>query len=405
MPQRTASEAVKLRNRADILKTIREQDPISRVEISRLLGLHPSTVSRLVDGLMALDLVREGTELEASTRRGGRRAIALEFNPGAGYLIGVDLGGTHMVGGLADLSGEIILQHSVQPELITIEDGEGNLRRLIELVQGLIAETPDPARIWGVGVGVPGVVTGDEGTVSLAPAVGWWDLPLKQIMERALGLPVFVENDVNLAAMGEYQHGAGQGIDDLVAVFIGTGIGAGVILNGELYQGANRAAGEVGYMVVDTSGLGQRYDEFGCLESLASGRGIAIRARERIAAGERTALLDLAGGDPAQLTAEMVFEAARGGDGVAQAIVEETIRYLSLLVTNVSCVLNPEMVVLGGGVARSADLLLDGIRKQVEGVVPVVPRLTVSTLGKDAIIHGAFAMVLRQVSEVDWRIP
>ena len=178
MPQRTASEAVKLRNRADILRTIREQCPISRVEIARLLGLHPSTVSRLVDGLMALDLVREGTELEASTRRGGRRAIALEFNPGAGYLIGVDLGGTHMVGGLADPSGEIILQHSVRPELITIEDGEGNLRRLIELVQGLIAETPDPARIWGVGVGVPGVVSGDEGTVSLAPAVGWWDVPL-----------------------------------------------------------------------------------------------------------------------------------------------------------------------------------------------------------------------------------
>jgi len=405
MRQRTASEAVKLRNRADILRTIREQGPSSRVEIARLLGLHPSTVSRLVDELMALDLVREGTELEASTRRGGRRAIGLEFNPGAGYLIGVDLGGTHMVGGLADLSGEIILQHSVRPELITIEDGEGNLRRLIELVQGLIAETPDPARIWGVGVGVPGVVTGDEGTVSLAPAVGWRDVPLKQIMERALGLPVFVENDVNLAALGEHQHGAGQGIDDLVAVFIGTGIGAGVILNGELYQGANRAAGEVGYMVVDPSGLGQRYDEFGCLESLASGRGVAIRARERILAGERTVVLDLAGGDPAQVTAEMVFEAARGGDGVAQAIVEETIRYLSLLVVNVSCVINPEMVVLGGGVARSADLLLDGIRKQVEGVVPVVPRLTVSTLGEDAIIHGAFAIVLHQVSEVDWRVP
>ena len=405
MPQRTTSEAVKLRNRADILKTIREQGPISRVEIARLLGLHPSTVSRLVDELMALDLVREGTELEASTKRGGRRAIALEFNPGAGYLIGVDLGGTHMVGGLADLSGEIILRRSLLSESIVASDGEGNLQRLIELAQALITETPAPARIWGIGVGVPGVVSGDEGTVTLAPAVGWWDLPLKQIIERTLGVPVFVENDVNLAAMGEHQHGVGQGVDDLVVIFIGTGIGAGVILGGELYQGANQAAGEVGYMVVDVNGLGQRYDEFGCLESLASGRGIAIRAQERIAAGEETALLDLAGGDPAQVTAETVFEAARGGDGVAQAIVEETIRYLGLMVANVACVLNPEMVVIGGGVARSADLLLDGIRQQVEGVVPVVPRLAVSTLGKDAIIHGAFAMVLRQVSEVDWRVP
>jgi glucokinase len=405
MPRSTSSEAVKLRNRAAVLKTIREQGPISRVGIARLLHLHPSTVSRLVDELMGLDLVCEGTERGSSTRRGGRRPIALEFNSGAGYLIGVDLGGTSMVGGLAKLDGEIIVRCSTLSQPAPGGGAEESLQRLIALTQELMRAAPDPRRIWGVGIGVPAVTLSAEGIVTWAPALGWRDLPLKQIMERTLGLPVFVENDVNLAALGEHHCGAGRGVDDLVVIFVGTGIGAGIILGGELYRGADQAAGEVGYMVVDTASLGRRYDDFGCLESLASGTGIAARARERIEAGEKTALLDLAGGDPAKVTAERVFEAARDGDAVAKAVVDETVQYLSLAVANVSCVLNPEMIIIGGGVARSADMFLEDIRRQVAGVVPAVPRLVGSALGKEAIIQGAFAMVLHQVSEVDWRIP
>ena len=405
MSRSTRSEQIRLRNLVAVLKVIREQSSISRVEIAGMLHLHPSTVSRLVDELMGLELVREGAERGASTERGGRRPIVLHFNPGAGYLIGVDLGGTSMMGGLADLNGEIVLRRSA-PSTSAPGEGEGDsLQRLIGLTRELVQAVPDPARIWGVGIGVPSVTLSEEGIVMWAPALGWRDLPLKQIMERDLGLPVFVENDVNLAALGEHHCGAGQGVDDLVVIYIGTGIGAGIVLGGELHRGVNQAAGEVGYMVVDTDSLGRRYDQFGCLESLASATGIAARARERIEAGDGTALLDLVGGDPAQVTAEQVFEAARGGDGVAQAVVDETIRYLALVVVNVSCLLNPGMIVIGGGVARSADLLLEGIRQQVDGVVPAVPRLVASALDKDAIVQGAFAMVLRQVSEVAWRVP
>jgi glucokinase-like ROK family protein len=329
----------------------------------------------------------------------------LEFRADAGYLIGVDLGGTNMVGGLAHLNGEIVERRCAPSRSSGDETGEDSLRRLIQLAQGLVQACPQASRIWGVGVGAPAVTLTEKGIVTWAPALGWRNLPLKTVMEQALGLPVFVENDVNLAALGEHWCGAGQGVDDLVAIFIGTGIGAGIILNGKLYRGANHAAGEVGYMVTGPDCLGRRYDQFGCLEQLASGTGIAVRARERILAGERSSLTALVDGDLEEITAEMVFDAAREGDPAAGAVVEETIRYLSLAVANVSCLLNPEVVVIGGGVARSADVLLDGIRRQMEGVVPEMPRLVASDLGKDAVIKGALSMVLRQVSEVDWRVP
>ena len=405
MPSLARVETVKFRNLAATFKTIRERGPISRTAIAKLLRLNRSTISRLVDQLMALGLVVEGAEIGPSTRRGGRRPVALELNPEAGYLIGLDLSGTNLNGGLADLNGEIIVRCQGPAHLVSDGGGEENLRRLIEQTQGLVQACPDPLRIWGVGIGAPAVTLYEEGVVTWAPALGWRDLPLKQMVEQAVGLPVFVENDANLAALGEHWRGAGQGVNDLVAIFIGTGIGAGIVWGGELYRGAHQAAGEVGYMVVNTECLGQRYDRFGCLETLASGPGIAARAKEHIKAGEGTTLLALAGRDVERVTAETVFEAARQGDAVAGTVVDETIQYLSLAVANVSCLLNPEMIIFGGGVARSADLLLDGIRQQVDGVIPVVPRLVTSALGKDAIIQGAFAMVLRQVSEVNWRIP
>jgi glucokinase len=405
MPRSASLEAVKLQNRAAIFETIRRQGAISRAEIARTLHLNPSTVSRLVEELIALGLISEGIGRGCSTRRGGRRSIALEINPCAGYLVGVDLGGTSMVGGLANLKGEVIERRSSPSKSASGEDGQESLHRLIGLTQELIDACPDPSRIWGLGIGAPSVTLSPEGIVTWAPALGWRDLPLKSLMEEALGRPVFVENDVNLAALGEHRCGAGQGMKDLVVIFIGTGIGAGIVLDGQLYRGADHAAGEVGYMVVDIASLGQRYDQFGCLETLASGNGIAARARQRVETGEGTILLALVDGDPQNITAEKIFDAARRGDPVAQAVVDETIQYLSLAVANAACLLNPELIVIGGGVARSADMLLAGIRQQVDGVVPAMPRLAASTLGKDAVLQGAFALVLHQISEVDWRIP
>ncbi len=407
MPQRiNAPEDVKSYNLAAILQLIREGAVLYRTDIATKLDLSPSTVSRLVDELIELNLVSESDELGPSTDRGGRRPVALQFNAQAGYLIGVDLGGTNMVGGVAYLDGTVIERRKQRSRLHGVgeRNGDESLERLAALIQELRALCPEPEKIWGVGIGVPSITLKDAGIVVWAPAFGWCDLPLRELLEAELDLPVFVENDVNLAALGEYKFGVGRSTQNLVVIFVGTGIGAGIILNGRLYRGATQASGELGYMAVGLDSLGKHYDQFGCLESAASGLGIARRAQEGIKAGADTDILDRVDGDVKAVTAAHVFTAARAGDPLATEVVEETVRYYALAIANVACILDPEMIILGGGVTRSADMLLDGIKELIAGVVPRVPRIVASSLGKDAILQGAFAMVLQEISEVNWTL-
>jgi glucokinase-like ROK family protein len=295
-----------------------------------------------------------------------------------------------MFGAVADLAGTI--QHEI---LMPLEDsGEGNsVECRCSLIQTLLdAPRPSDQCIRGIGVGAPGVTLGQEGVVTLAPGLGWRDLPLKAILSEHFNLPVFVENDVNLAALGELRFGAGQGVDDLVYIAVGTGIGAGIIIDGALCRGHIGAAGEIGYMLVGLDFLGQRYDQFGALETLASGTGIAERARQ-ILAEESIPL------PPAGLDAEYVFTAARAGHSWAHRVVDETVDYLSLAIANVNALLNPEVVILGGGVARSADLLIEPILRRLEGVVPYVPQVVASPLGRWAAIMGAITLVLNATNE------
>lgn len=385
-------ELMKRLNQSAILRTIREQGPLARAEIAKVLQLNPSTVTRIVDGLIREGLVIEG-EAEESSARGGRRAVPLEFNHKASLIIGVDLRGTAMVGALADLEGNI-LRRSTTPS--KPGDSEDNLERLTALIGDLI-ETPRSReqKIRGIGIGAPAITLSQEGIVTWAPALGWRNLPLKKLVEERFDIPTFVENDINLAALGESWRGAGQEVSNLVCISIGTGIGAGIIIDGELYRGAAEAAGEVGYLVPSESHLGRTYDQFGCLESLAAGQGIARRAVQAIRQGTQTAILDLTSGDEGAIAAEHVFEAARQGDSLAQEIMVETVKYLSIAVSSVASILNPEMIIIGGAVARSGDLLLEPIKEMIGGVVPVMPRLVLSRLDDDAVVMGAIALALR----------
>jgi len=239
----------------------------------------------------------------------------------------------------------------------------------------------------GIGVGAPGVTLSGPGVVVWAPGLGWRDLPLKRLLTERFGLPVCVENDLNAAALGEYGFGVARGTPNLVCLSIGTGIGAGILIAGKLYRGHNQGAGEVGYLLPDPGYLGRRYDEFGALEGAASGPGIAARA-QRLLAAEGHALA----GQP--LTAEDVFRLAREGEAWAQRIVGETVDYLSQAIAAISALLDPEAIVLGGGVARSADLLIEPIRVRLDGVVPFVPRILASDLGPQAVVLGAIMLVL-----------
>ena len=374
-------------NRAAILDLIRQDGPIARSQIARQLSMSLPTVMRIVDELIDEDLVRP---LDSREPTGGRPRSLLVFNGSAYAAVGVDLGGTKMFGTVADLAGNI--QYEVYVPWKDTDPGD-SLERLCELIEELLdAPRPPGQRIRGIGVGAPGVTLSPDGVVTWAPSLGWRDLPLKEILTERFDVPVFVENDVNLAALGELGFGAGRSVKDLVCIAVGTGIGAGIITGGALYRGHTQAAGEIGYLVPGVEFLGQRYDQFGALESLASGTGIAQRARQ---------LLEQQGMPvPSEgLSAEDVFDAVRRGEPWAQQVVDETVDYLSLAIASISALLDPEVIVLGGGVSRSADLLIEPVLQRLEGVTPSTPRLVASPLGRRAAVMGAIMLVLDATTE------
>ncbi len=383
----TTASLLRRINRAAVLEVLRRESPIARTQIARRVHLSLPTVMRIIDELKEEGLVRE--EGKSEPTRGRRRSL-LAFN-GEGYaVIGVDMGGTKMFGGVANLNGDVLYEKYTHPGTSSPEE---SVERLCDLLAELIdaaEETGLPIR--GIGIGAPGVTLHEEGIVVWAPSLGWRDLPLQQILADRFPFPIFVENDVNLAALGEMGFGAGQGARDLVCIAVGTGIGAGIIVGGALYRGHHEAAGEVGYLLPGTQFLGRRYNGFGALESLASGTGVAERARKVLA--ERGMLPS-----NGKITAQEVFAAARRGEDWAQQVVDETVDYLALAIASVSAVLDPEVVVLGGGVARSADLLIEPIRRRLEGVVPYVPRLAASPLGRRAALMGAVMLVLNVTME------
>jgi glucokinase-like ROK family protein len=385
-------------NRSAILSLLRERGPLSRSDIAKHLNLSPSTVTRIVSQLIDEGLLCEDGETAEQEHTVGRRPTLLRFNFMAHLVIGVDVGGAKTTGAVADLQGAILHRETVS----SIPDGERSqsLSSLLKFIEQLVQAAPIPRdKVRGIGVGVPSIVLERDRTVVWAPAVGWRNQPLKQLIEKHIGLPTFIENDVNLAALGESQYGAGQGVQNLACIFAGTGIGGGLVLNGELYRGHEGAAGEAGYMIPSTTLLDRSWDDgFGCLESLAGGPGVVRRAREAIQRGAATCLT-VGGKDLDALTAKEVFQAAREGDALAQKAVTDTVDYLAQAVANVVCTLNPEMVILGGALTRSDDLLLEPITERVNRVVPFAPKIVLTELRDDAVLYGAIALAIRATRE------
>ena len=387
MKQTLTSTLMRSINRSAILDLIRQNSPITRARIASELSVSLPTVMRIVDILVEEDLVRYVGNNESS---GGRPASLLEYNGQAYAVIGIDLGGSKMYGAVADLSGNI--QHEIS--VATNSNGsDQNLELLIDLIQKLL-DLPRPAgqTIRGIGLGLPGVTLSREGIVTWVPSLGWRDMPILDILKERFGYSVFIENDVNLIALGEHNFGAGKGVHNLVCVAVGTGIGAGIIINGALYRGFNQASGEIGYLLPGVNALGRNYDEFGALENLASGLGIARRAREYFAASHMPVPAE-------ELSAEDVLSAARSGEAWAKKITDDTIDLLSMTIANISALVNPEMIILSGGVIRSADLLIEPIRQRIQGSIPYLPRIEASHLGSRAAVMGAIILVLNGTSE------
>ena len=374
-------QLMKQMNRATVVNILTKFGPISQTQICEISGLSRATVSTIIGDLREEDLV---VEVSRAISTSGRRRVLLELNGDAGYIIGVDLGGTKMAGAVTNLHGKLIL--NLKEPTNANEGPEAVFNSLLAFINRLVYEAKiDRTRIKGVGIGVPGVVV-DNQVVQWAPALNWRDYPLSQKLREHLEFPAFIENDVNLQALGEYWYGLGQGVDVLVCLAIGTGLGAGIILNGQLFLGAHQAAGEVCNMVAHPGQLGERYPGFGFLESQASGTAIA---RKYLEVSATTECLD----------AEQVFKLAGKGDPTALEVVEDFTKHLAMAIVSISTVLDPELIVLGGGVSKEADFFLEELKALAFPVLQVHPRLAVSELGDIAGVMGAVALTLHNTSD------
>jgi predicted NBD/HSP70 family sugar kinase len=367
-------------NRSAILETVRRQSPIARTTIAKQLDVSLPTVMRIVDKLIEEGFVRPQGETEWS---GGRRRPLLEFNADGNVVLGVDMGGTKLYGAISEIGGHIIDEVTMEREGAS---GEACYDLLTKLIDDLLARPGLQGRCArGIGVGAPGITHHQEGIVKWAYALNWKDFPLKARLNERYKLPITVDNDVNLAALGELWFGAGQNVQNMVLITIGAGIGAGIIIDGTLYRGSTEASGEIGHMIPGREFLGKSFIDFGALESVASATGIMKRAREFSAPLNN-------------LSSEEIFEAAREGQRWARDIIDETVDYLTIAIANLSVSFDPELIVLGGAITPFADMLAESITKRVKGTIPSLPRLEISNLGLRSTVMGAIVTVLHNTS-------
>jgi glucokinase len=286
------------------------------------------------------------------------------------FIIGVDLGGTKIFAGAVSLDGARtsgMRSIATQPEL----GDEGVADRMVGLIEGVILDSMNETGanrkdFIGIGVGAPGPLDRERGVVVVAPNLGWKDFPLRDRISSRLNLPVTLDNDANCATMGEFWLGAARGARNVVGITIGTGIGGGLIFNGELYHGSSDVAGEIGHTTIDVNGRHCKCGNYGCLEAYASGPAIATRAREALAREDNASMLTaIVDGQLDRITAELVYDAAKKGDGVANEIVRDTARYLGAGIATLLNVVNPDVVVVAGGVTRAGDALFAPLRTEV----------------------------------------
>jgi glucokinase len=308
--------------------------------------------------------------------------------------IGLDAGGTKVAGIVVDAAGAIVARQVVE---MRAEDADAAVRTIVGLARDLIAGHPD---VVAAGVGAAGMVSLD-GVMRFAPNIAWSEYPLHERLSRAIGLPILVDNDANAAAWGEFRFGAGRGSNDMLLVTVGTGIGGAIVAGGRLFRGAHGFAAEIGHIIVEPGGPRCGCGNLGCWEQVASGRAIG---RLGVQAGRdhpESLVVELAGGDPSNVTGPIVTEAAKAGDAVAVHVLAEVGRRLGEGIAGLVNVLDPDVVVVGGGAVDAGDLLLEPARQAYAGAVegpdhrPAVA-IVAAELGNDAGAVGAADLALRE---------
>jgi glucokinase len=309
------------------------------------------------------------------------------------FAVGVDVGGTKIAAGVVDADGRVVEQ-TRRPSPST--DAEALRAAIADIVE----EFRSRHEIAAVGIGAAGFVRADGRGMVFAPNLVWGTEPVADLLEDSLGVPVSIENDANAAAWAEYVFGAGQGVPDQMTIAVGTGVGGGLILGGELYRGGQGVAAEVGHIGLVRDGRPCACGRRGCLEKYASGSALTADARRAAAEGRAPTLLAKAGRDPAAVTGQMVTELAQQGDPAATALMDELAAALAVGIATLVAVLDPDLVLLGGGVSHAGELLLAPTREVLSREITArghrpEPELRLAALGNDAGLIGAADLARR----------
>ncbi len=377
-------EKLKELNRSRAFNILRERETISRSELARGTGLSRAAISLLADDLLRLEIVRE---VGIGNSTGGRPPILLQFNPNARYALGARLRDHHWGIVVTNLDAQVverldapIADATPKSAVFALKEGIAQIQKRVDATRLLPA----------VGVGTPGLVEVESGVVKTAVDVGWFDVPIRQMLEEALGRRVYVANRSRVGALAEMWHGPQNGVSDLIYISIGTGVAAGIIIGGDLYPGTNSSAGELGHITILPDGPPCPCGNRGCLQQLVSGPAIVERARQQM--------------QSAPPTLEALFAAAKQNNPDARAIVEETASYLGIAVANLVNLFNPQRIVLGGPVGQAGQVLLKPLRREVRSRAMAYPlsavQIVQSGLGADAGAIGAAVLVLQQTREL-----
>lgn len=388
-----------------VLDLIRRSEATTRPTIGRVTGFGRAVVTQRVGQLMDSGLVVEG-DLGPST--GGRAPRELRFHANAGRLLVAELGATSVSVGIADLAGNLLVQHEEPGDIAAGPDAV--LGRVEQLFDGLMAGRPRRSPpVWGVGIGVPGPVEFAAGRPSNPPIMPGWDgYPVRERMAQRYKAPTWLDNDVNLMALGELRSGLALGERDAVYLKVGSGIGAGLISGGRLHRGAQGAAGDVGHVaVVDHSTIVCRCGNTGCLEAVAGGAALARDATVAARAG-RSAFLATRLTEGGRLTAQDVADAAAHGDPFAVELLTAAGDTIGQTLATLVNFYNPSLVVVGGGVARSGDLFLAALRQAIyRRSLPLATRdlrIARSPLGDEAGLRGAAFVIVDELFALN-RLP
>lgn len=398
MKNNTADQAwVRRMNRAAILEVFRTHRTLSRANLALRTGLNPSTVSNIIGELIDENLIHETDLAQSGAGRPGR---LLELNPKGGCALGIEINVDYIEVLVCDFAANALWRDRVPS---TPETGQDLIMSIVSRLMKKASQyiQANACHLLGVGVGVPGLVDVSSGLLRIAPNLRWENVPVRDMLAQHFDCPIYVENEANAAALGEYYFGAAKNINNFIYLSAGIGLGSGIVIGGKLFRGISGYAGEAGHMTLDVNGELCGCGKRGCLETFIGPRAIEHRVRRSLAFGAKSVLVEMSNGDIENIVFDDVLQAAKLGDQTAIDALEKAAFYLGIGIANLVNLFDVEVIVLGGALNNASSIILKDIERVV-AMNTLAPerehlRIIPSAHGSDACVMGAIALVLDDI--------